>query len=220
MCFSAGASFTAGVVLSAVGVATIASVRKPSQRLFSLIPLIFGIQQLAEGCVWYSLQNPGHETIQKLGVWIFMIAADVLWPTIIPLSIHMMEESPGRKKLLKIFLPAGVLLSLYYATCLVIFNVNPEIINCHINYGRSFIPALMAPAFLLYIIVTVPPFFISSISGMKWLGLAMFVSVVITVILYVRNITSVWCFFAAALSILIYLILERQNKRSQPGGTI
>jgi hypothetical protein len=212
MCFSAGASFVSGGILSAAGVATIARVRRPSQRLFSFIPLIFGIQQIAEGFVWIGLQDPGHDVIMRIGMYIYLITALVLWPSMVPGSILMMEESPERKKLLKMILPAGLLLSLYYATCLVIFRVDPEIINCHINYGRSFIPALMLPAFLLYIIVTVPSFFVSSLRGMKWLGLVMFISVLITVIFYVRNVTSVWCFFAGALSILIYLVIRYDNK--------
>jgi len=40
MCFSAGASFTAGAVISAIGVATVIKVRKPSQKLFAVIPFI------------------------------------------------------------------------------------------------------------------------------------------------------------------------------------
>jgi len=47
MCFSAGASFIGGVVISAVGVATARKVRKPTQRLFMGIPFLFGFQQFA-----------------------------------------------------------------------------------------------------------------------------------------------------------------------------
>ena len=60
MCFSAGASFTAGVVLSAVGVANHRKAKKPSQRLLALIPFLFGLQQVAEGVLWVTLRSSDH----------------------------------------------------------------------------------------------------------------------------------------------------------------
>ena len=204
MCFSAGASFTAGAVISAIGVATVIKVRKPSQKLFAVIPFIFGIQQLTEGCIWLTLQNPGHLTIQKISMYIFLIMADVLWPVMIPGSLLLMEENVKRRKALRIFLIAGAVLSSYYAICLIIFKVKPEILNCHINYGGAFIPSLMIPAFLLYQVVTLIPLFISGVKGMRWLGVLMFLAVVVTVIFYVKNVTSVWCLFAAIISVVIY----------------
>jgi hypothetical protein len=50
MCFSAGASFVGGVIISGIGVATVREVHKPSQLVFACIPLFFGIQQIVEGC--------------------------------------------------------------------------------------------------------------------------------------------------------------------------
>jgi hypothetical protein len=40
MCFSAAASFTAGAIISAIGIATEIKVQKPSQRLFASVVLI------------------------------------------------------------------------------------------------------------------------------------------------------------------------------------
>ena len=51
MCFSSEASFVGGVVISAIGVATIREIHKPSQLVFASIPLFFGIQQIVEGCL-------------------------------------------------------------------------------------------------------------------------------------------------------------------------
>ena len=57
MCFSAGASFAGGVIISAIGVATVLKVHKPSQIVFASIPLFFGFQQFVEGFVWLILQR-------------------------------------------------------------------------------------------------------------------------------------------------------------------
>ena len=64
MCFSAGASFSAGVVLSVIGVATIRIVKHPSQLLFACIPIIFAVQQISEGVLWKTLPDPAFATIQ------------------------------------------------------------------------------------------------------------------------------------------------------------
>lgn len=215
MCFSATASFAAGAVITAIGVATELKVKKSSQRLFAAIPLIFGIQQIAEGFVWVSLQRPDFQFLQPICTYIFLITADVLWPVIIAASCLLMEENPKRRKILKVLLASGVVLSLYYAFCLLSFKVTPEILNCHINYAGEFPHFLLIPAFLVYLVVTIAPFFVSGIKGMPWLGIVLFLACVVSVIFYVQNLTSVWCFFAAILSIFIYLLIS-PGKQKEP----
>jgi hypothetical protein len=210
MCFSAGASFTAAAVIAAAGVATTANVSKPSQRLFACIPFLFSIQQIAEGFLWLTLLNPDQVILQKINTYLFLIPADVLWPVLIPLSILLMEENVKKRRMIRIFLYAGILLSLYYSICMLLFSVHPVIMNCHIYYGGSFPGKLMLPAFLLYITVTVAPLFISTVKRMYIFGIMMFVACVVSVIFYTKNVTSVWCFFAALLSVLIYWILIKK----------
>ena len=113
MCFSAGASFAAGTAITAVGIATVKEVSKPSHKLFASIPLILGVQQLAEGCLWFSLQNQGYETIEMLSTYVFLLAALVLWPFLIPLSVMKMEQDSGRRKTMKLLLVVGLILSAY-----------------------------------------------------------------------------------------------------------
>ncbi|HNX43266.1 MAG TPA: hypothetical protein PLJ84_00780 [Bacteroidales bacterium] len=213
MCFSATASFTAGAVITAIGVASELKVRKKSQRLFAAVPLIFGLQQIAEGFVWVSLQRPDQLLMQYISTYVFLITADVLWPVMVAASCLLMEENPGKRKILKILLAAGAALSLYYAFCLLSFAVTPEILNCHINYAGEFPHVLVIPAFLVYLVVTITPFFVSGVKGMPWLGAVLFLACVVSVIFYIQNLTSVWCFFAAILSIFIYLLISREKQK-------
>ena len=55
MCFSATASFTAGVPLLLIGVITISRVRNRKDLLYALIPMLFAIQQLIEGALWLTV---------------------------------------------------------------------------------------------------------------------------------------------------------------------
>ena len=104
MCFSPEASFAGGIIISAIGVATIKKVHKPSQIVFAGIPLFFGIQQIAEGFLWMTLPLPDFIIIQKISTYLFLIMALVIWPFMIPLSVTLMEEDIGRKKNLRLLL--------------------------------------------------------------------------------------------------------------------
>ena len=212
MCFSAGASFTAGTIITATGIATELKVKKPSQRLFAGIPLIFGIQQIAEGFVWISLQKPDHLLMQNISTSIFLLASDIIWPVMIAASCLLMEENSKKRKILRFLLLPGIALSLYYAICLLFVKVKPEILNCHINYAGDFPHLLVIPAFLVYLVVTITPLLVSSIKGTFWLGIMLFLGVVVSVVFYIENVTSVWCFFGATISVMIYWVLGIQNK--------
>jgi hypothetical protein len=212
MCFSAEASFAGGIIISAIGIATARKVHNPSQLVFASIPLFFGIQQMVEGSLWLTIPNPEYADLQKIGTFLFLIMADVLWPSIIPLSVLLMEENPKRKRILKTLLIPGVLLSLYYFICLLYFNVNPQIMGYHIYYSTGFPKSLAIPAFIVYLIVTITPLFVSSIKRTHLLGILMFFSCLVTAIFFTQYLTSVWCFFAALISGVIFWIL-RDSKR-------
>jgi hypothetical protein len=212
MCFSAEASFAGGVIISAIGIVTVKNVHKPSQLVFASIPLFFGIQQIVEGCLWLTIPVPEYLHFQKIVTYIFLIMADFLWPTMIPLAVLLMEENKKRKKILRILLIMGLSLSVYYAFCLLFFNVDPKIMGYHIKYDTDFPKSLSMPAFIVYLLVTITPLFISSIKRTHLLGILMFLSCLITAIFFTQYLTSVWCFFAALISVVIFWILRDSKK--------
>jgi len=212
MCFSAEASFAGGVIITAIGVATVTKVHKSSQLIFASIPLFFGLQQFTEGVLWITLPNPDYVSIQKFSTYLFLIMAEVLWPIMIPLSVIFMEKNQKKKKILRFFLVLGICLSAYYATCLMLFNVNPEIMEYHIQYHTGFPKSLALATFTIYLAVTITPLFVSSIQKTHMLGVLMFLSCAVTAIFFTQYLTSVWCFFAAIISVVIFWIL-RDSKR-------
>ncbi len=211
MCFSAGASFTAGVVLSAVGVATQRKARKPTQRLFAGIPLLFGFQQFAEGVLWVTLRSGGHDCLQNATTYIFLITALVIWPVMIPLSMWFMEEGKKRKKILVSLIVIGGIVSLFYAFCLISYNVTPQIKGFHIQYIDEFPQTLAKIASLFYPAAIVAPLFVSSVRRMWLIGILIAVSYIVTGIFFAQYLTSVWCFFAALSSVVIYWILSKSQ---------
>lgn len=213
MCFSAGASFAGGIVITTIGIATVKKVRKPEQKLFSTIPLIFGLQQISEGFVWVALQNTGNQVMLTISGYLFLLAAVVIWPTIVPLSVLKMEPKHSRRRYMKIFLVAGIITSLYYGTGLIIHNIEPEISNHHIKYVNDFPRSLVIPVFILYLMATLIPLYISSIRKMYLFGLLSTLSLLITGIFFKEHLTSVWCFFAAFISVAVYWIISRAESR-------
>lgn len=212
MCFSAEASFAGGIIISAIGIATVKKVHNPSQLVFASIPLFFGVQQIVEGSLWQTIPNPEYANLQKIGTYLFIIMADVLWPSIIPLSVLLMEETRKRKRILRVLLIPGILLSLYYAFCLFSFNVTPQIMGYHIQYTSGFPKSLSMPAFIVYLAVTITPLFVSGIKRTHMLGILMFSSCLVTAIFFTQYLTSVWCFFAALISGVIFWILSDSKK--------
>lgn len=213
MCFSTEASFAGGIIISAIGVATIRKVHKPSQIVFACIPLFFGIQQIAEGFLWLALQNPEYANIQKLATYSFLIMAEVFWPFMTPLAILLMEENKKRIKILRILLGMGLSVSLYFIYCLLSFNVTPEIRGYHIEYLEDYPKSLKLVVFSVYLITSIAPLFVSTIKRTYLLGILMAISCLITIIFFTQYLTSVWCFFGALISIVILWILRDARRK-------
>jgi len=212
MCFSPEASFAGGIIISAIGVITIRKVHKPSQILFASIPLFFGIQQFAEGLLWLTLPLEGYYILQRISVYTFLIMAEVIWPVMIPLSVLLMEDSKRKKKTLFALLLVGVTLSLYYTYCLLFLNVIPQIEGFHIRYHNDFPESLALVAFIFYLIATITPLFVSSTKRTHLLAILMTLSCLVTAIFFTQYLTSVWCFFAALISGVIYWILSDSHR--------
>jgi len=212
MCFSAGASFTAGAVLGTIGVATARRVQNPSQKLFAGIPFLFAFQQCAEGVLWLTLGSGGNSEIQAAAVYIFLLTALVIWPVMIPLSLLRLEGDEKKKKIIRRFLFAAVLLSAYYAFCLLPFNISPHIRDFHIQYVSDFPVSLRLPVFAIYLLVTITPLFVSTVKGMSFFAVLICLSCLVTGIFYREFLTSVWCFFAAMISIVVYVIIRESNE--------
>src|SRR5665647_3553708 len=123
----------------------------------------FGIQQFAEGLVWITIPNPDYVNVLKIATYVFLIMADFLWPMMIPLAVLFMEKDKKRKKILWVLFIGGLSLSVYYAFCLLSFNIYPQISGYHILYKTDFPKSLSLIAFAIYLIVTITPLFVSSI---------------------------------------------------------
>jgi len=211
MCFSAGASFAGGVIITAIGVMTVRRNSDPSRRMFAAIPLIFGVQQISEGFVWVALQSSGNDLMLSIASGIFLFAAVILWPVYLPLSVMLMEKIKLRRQIIWFLFITGLVASLYYAIGILLFDVTPQISSHHIKYANEFPRPPANSIFIIYLIATLTPLFVSSVRKMWLMGLLMTISCLITGIFFREFLTSVWCFFAALISVVIWLIVRNEK---------
>ncbi len=203
MCFSAAASFTASAVLGATGIAAIIRTKEKKMLPLATLPLVFAIQQAVEGGLWLSIGGTGKDTLLLSSLFLFF--ALFWWPAFVPFAVRSIEPFGWRRKVLTAACLVGTALGIYlYANFLL--NPTPaSVVNQCIYYNYS-APYSMVAA-IIYILVTVGAGVMSSRYMVKVVFSVMAVSAFIASWLYYENFTSVWCFFAAIVSVLIYLIV-------------
>ena len=85
------------------------------------------------------------------------------------------------------------------------------ILEHHIVYDYNpLIKSLKRLSVAIYMIVTLVPLFLSSLRIVKMLGILLFVSAAISYAFYTEAFVSVWCFFAALISVYLIYAMRRQ----------
>ena len=211
MCFSAEASFGASAVLLTIGIISLNKSANVPQKVLSCIPIIFGVQQFAEGILWLSLYHANLASWNKIATYAFLIFAQVVWPIIVPLSVMLLEKGEKRRKILKAILVSGSIVSSYLLYCLLFYKVEANISCSHIRYDVYY-PIHIQHLGIFYFVVTVTPSIISSIKRLRLLGVVIFVSYIITRIFYQYYLVSVWCYFAAIISVIALSVIIELNR--------
>lgn len=219
MCFSAQASFIAAGLIGTIGVASVAKAKKPL-RLLAVTPLLFAIQQVIEGIDWITL-DLGDTTspLHKISIYGFVIFAFIFWPIWMPFVLYKIEESKKRKKLLGINIVIGCLIALISALGIIFLGREVKLEDNHIHYifvlnslpylPEQFMFFLQNLIFYVYLLPTVGSFFISSLQRVWLLGVVLLTGWIASIILYSMAFSSVWCFFGAFGSIIIYYIVKK-----------
>jgi hypothetical protein len=221
MCFSATGSFALSGILIGVGAASIARSSSPSYRMLAAAPLLFGAQQAAEGVVWLTIGAPSHVAFQQLAVDIFLGFALVVWPLWVPLSMQRAERDPTRRRVLTALCWFSGVLSVSAAILVSRWQPFAQIAGHSIRYdypGTSN-AAVHLLLVLAYIVSTIVPFFVSTATLARTLGVTLIFSVAAAAIIRRESLTSGWCFFAAMFSALILFAVSRAQAPNQISET-
>ena len=213
MCFSATASFSAGAVLLGVGVLTLKSVRHPREWLLATIPLLFAIQQLSEGVIWLSFRYEA-PLLNTVMTHVYSFFSHVLWPVYVPLAVLLIEPPGRRRRVLLGLVAAGVAVGAYLLYILAAFPIVSRPIGEHIEYVSPHF--FLAVVMTLYLLSTTVSPILSTHRYVVIFGILALLSFGAAYFFYATWFISVWCFFAALLSAVIYLHFGLRDTECSP----
>jgi hypothetical protein len=211
MCFSATASFTAGAFLLGLGTLTLKSARRPREIPFAAIPLLFAIQQLTEGVIWLTFRYEAPQ-LNAVITHVYSFFSHVLWPVYIPVAVLLLEPPGWRRRALLVFVATGFAVGAYLLYVLVAFPIVSRPTGLHIEYVSPHFFA--AVVMTLYLTSTTLSPGMSTHRPVKVFGILAFLSFAAVYFFYSTWFISVWCFFAALLSAVVYLhfVLRRVGR--------
>ncbi|MRG48775.1 hypothetical protein GFS24_26940 [Chitinophaga sp. SYP-B3965] len=213
MCFSAEASFSAGTILLGIGVVSLYKAQSIPQKILACIPLLFSIQQFDEGILWLTFSNPAYMPWQQFSIHTFLLFAQVIWPVFVPLSILLIEKDPVRKKILRVTLGIGILFAIYLSYCLFTYDVTAVVSGHHIKYEFKYPYARGWYSGIVYGISTIISPLASSNKKMRLIGIIILIAFIISAIFYGEYLISVWCYFAAVISMIVLLAIIEMRKK-------
>ncbi|GAB3682115.1 DUF6629 family protein [Salinisphaera aquimarina] len=218
MCFSASASFTSAAAVAVVGVATVARSNHPKEWLFAAVPLFFAWHQFNEGMVWLGLHGDlGIGTLDDWG-FVYMLYAQALLPLLMPLSVWLIEPDKQRGRRILPFLAVGAVLVLYVLWALLNFDTHIGVRDHSVVYHNPGTRSIVVAA--LYIVVTCGALFFSGYRYIVMLGVLNLVGLSVVLLIKQYAFTSVWCAYAAVISVLIYGHFYRRRRAEAHGAML
>lgn len=202
MCFSATASFAAGGFLLGLGTLTIKSARHRREWAYAAIPLLFAIQQLTEGVVWLTF-NYDASWLNAIMTQIYSFFSHVLWPIYVPAAVMLIEPALTRRRMLLAVTAAGATVGLYLLYSMFQSPIVAQPTGQHVEYiSPHFFVAL---TMTMYLLSTTLSLLMSTHRSVQVFGSLVLLSFGVAYWFYAKWFISVWCFFAAVISMVVYL---------------
>lgn len=169
-----------------------------------------------KGVVWLTYDDPDLAQLHTIASYLFLAIATAIWPIYLPWSLYVLEKKSNRKKMIAYVGGLGGIIAaigIYYLLQEgAASDVDCNQISYYLffkHYGDVF--SRFSPSVLHYcgyIFAVTAPFLISTIKGTRAIGYCIGSSVIVAQIFYSRAFGSVWCFFGALASTLIYFVIR------------
>ena len=216
MCFSATASFVTAGITSAVGIVTLTRARGPRERPMAAVPLFFAAQQSVEGLLWLQLPIAPDGASSTFLTYLYLLLAEVWWPVYAPLACLLIEPSKWRRQAIGACLSVGLVVAAYYLFSILTHPHTARVLDGHIVYVTEGEVSLQMGA--AYLIATGVAIALSSHRAMVILAAIIMVGAYVSYTFYWESFASVWCFFAAAASVVILSHFEWAHRRFLRAG--
>lgn len=189
-------------VTAVVGLAALPHVRHAGEIPVAIVPLLFAVQQAVEGFVWLELTGEGGGANIVPLSFVFLVFAKVLWPVYAPLAVLLIEHDHRRRLAMRIIALLGTVISVYLLVTLINDPPSATIRSHSISYSGD--GSLLSWRLLPYVLCTGVPLLMSSHRTIQLFGAVVMVGLLVSSYAYVATYVSVWCFFAAAGSVVLY----------------
>lgn len=227
MCLSATVSYSSAAVLVGAGAYAVRQAGRLPRRylMWALVPIFFGVQQAFEGRVWQELDagDAGAAVPFALGFHFF---SHFLWLWWLPLASFLVEPGKIRKRVFggcAVFgACAGTLVysvMLFHPGSMSVAVREHSIAYDFSSPWRSPIHLPITPAALYALTVLVPLLF-SSHRKIRVFAVLAVLSSVLASQAYGYAYVSVWCFFAAVLSLYLVWMIRHVAKTGQHGQPV
>ncbi len=219
MCFSPEADLAVGTIAIAIGSDALRHVGARKQIPFASIPLLLGLHQVTEAFVWWGLQGHVAHTVERIALWIYLLFALAALPALLTIAVGLVERSPFRRKVIWAFTALAVVVSTVLAVAMFRGPLGSTIEGRHIDYD---VAALQHGGRFtaLYVVATCGALLASSYRDLEIIGALNLVATPVLAWLTLNGFISLWCFWAAIVSILIALHLRRVMKTGKANALI
>lgn len=214
MCFSATASFIASAGLFSVS-AYIFKKAKPldlASTISVAIPLAFSIQQATEGIIWVAI-NSGNQELANTTAIAYIFFAYLLWPIFTPIFGLVNEPIKNRKNIFYVLSIVGFIfgLYLYFPILMNRVELHPTIVGHSLSYlpGNYYSTIPITIDFALYLAICPLSLLLSSHKCIREISLIVLLAFGISYIFFYYALSSVWCFFAAIISLNVIRIEDK-----------
>jgi hypothetical protein len=202
MCFSATASFVSSGLIASIGFATLRHVREPRSLLFGSIPLLFALHQFTEGWAWLGLDGVTGRLALARAAFLFTLYAQGMLPFLMPAAIALIEPAGWRRRTIWALTAIGMLVCAWDLYGLIYYPSHVYVQHHSIAYRNPLTGNFNIS--LLYILATCGALLLSSHWIARCYGALNVLGLTIVELFREYVFASVWCFYAAALSMMLY----------------
>jgi hypothetical protein len=214
MCFSPTGDLVGGSVVVAVGIDACLHVRgRPEYLVIAALPIVLGLHQIDETFVWWWLQGHVSQGVGHVAMWIYLLFALVVLPTLVPTMFFFIERATHRRWRIVPFMFVGITVSVVLLEAMLVGHPSAKLGTYHLAYSIGLHHGIVIIG--CYIVVTCGPLLVSGFRSVVWFGVANLAAVVVLALLCASGFTSLWCFYAALLSGAIALHLRYAKTQSQ-----
>lgn len=207
--FFAILNFSLSGAIFVIGILTLKKVSSPNEVVFASLPLLFSLHQFTQGFVWLGLYGLIGDRALHMSETIFVFYAQGLLQFLVPLALWLIEPAGIRKKFMAVLMYLGAFLTAYSLWKLSIVPTDVSIVDGVLFYDN---PATrQAWLGLGYVLTTCGALILSSSIAIQLFGWLNLIGLTLIFLLKPYGFTSLWCLYAAAISVLLYFyFIERR----------